>query len=84
MEKFIEELVAGDTFDLDGQKFIITSDFKKNGDRLCININNGNLRWIKSNYHITQISLYAMDNNNNFHPIKEIKSDATPQIPGIS
>lgn len=84
MEKFIEELVAGDTFDLDGQKFIITSDFKKNGDRLCIDLSSGNSRWFKPDLHIAHISLYAMDNNNNFHPIKEIKSDVSPKITGIS
>jgi hypothetical protein len=83
MEKFIEELNSGDFFELEDKRFIITSDFKKNGDRLCIEINNGNARWLKSSCHVDHIFLYAMDSNNNFTPIKEIKSDATPQTPGL-
>jgi hypothetical protein len=83
MEKFIEELGAGDIFEVENQRFVITSDFKKNGDRLCINLNTGNVRWFKSDSHVIHISLYAMDNNNNFHPIKEIKSDVSTKIQSI-
>ena len=83
MEKFIEELISGDCFEINNTRFILTSDFKKNGDRLCVDINNGNMRWLKSNDHIQHISLYVLDSNNNFHPIKEIKSDANTQIESI-
>jgi hypothetical protein len=83
MEKFIEELVAGDIFELEDQKFVITSDFKKNGERLCVNLHSGNVRWFKSDSHVIHINLYAMDSNNNFHPIKEIKSDVSTKNPSI-
>jgi hypothetical protein len=84
MIKFIEELESGDAFELDGKSFIITSDFKKNGDRLGIDINTGNSRWMKSDLTINHIILYAMDSNSNFMPIKEIKSDVPPQIKNVS
>ena len=83
MEKFIEELVPGDIFELENQNFVITSDFKKNGERLCVNLNNGNVRWFNSDSHVIHINLYAMDSNNNFHPIKEIKSDVSTKNQSI-
>lgn len=84
MEKFIEELDAGELFESGDQKFLITSDFKKNGDRLCVDLNNGNARWFKPNHHVVPINLYTMDNNNNFYPIKEIKSDVSNKVQNFS
>lgn len=84
MEKFIEELEAGDVFESDTNKFLVTSDFKKNGDRLCVNLISGNVRWFNPSHHINTISLYTMDNNNNFYPIKEIKSDVSITTKNIS
>jgi hypothetical protein len=83
MLKFIEELESGDALELEGRSFIITSDFKKNGDRLCIDIATGNSRWIKSDYPVNLINLYTVDSNSNFMPIKEIKSDVSPQIKNV-
>lgn len=84
MEKFIEELTAGDIFELENQRFVVTSDFKKNGERLCVNLNTGNVRWFKPDSHVIHVSLYAMDSDNNFHPIKEIKSDVSIKTQSIS
>jgi hypothetical protein len=84
MQKFIEELNCGDAFEFEDRRFLVTSDFKKNGDRLCIDINSGNSRWLKPDCHIDHISLYTMDKDNNFTPIKENKSDAPPQAANIS
>lgn len=84
MEKFIEELEAGDSFEFNDGKFLITSDFKKNGDRLCVNISDGSFRWFSPNHHVTNNYLYTMDNNNNFYPIRETKSDASTQNKNFS
>lgn len=83
MDKFIEELISGDFFETQTGRYILTSDFRKNGEKLCIDINTGHMRWFKPNDHIKSISLYAIDSNNNFHPIKEIKSDANSKIENI-
>lgn len=83
MDKFLEELEPGSFFEFDNKRFLLTSDFKKNGDKFCIDIDNGQARWIKPDAHIHYINLYAMDINNNFNPIKEIKSDVSSQIKGI-
>lgn len=84
MEKFIEELSIGDFFEVENKKYILTSDFKKNGDRLCVDIDNGSCRWMKPDCHANVLSLYTMDANNNFMPIKEIKSDVPNQVKDIS
>lgn len=79
MEKFIEELNSGDCFEIENKRFLLTSDYKKSGDRLAIDIANGNSRWFKSDCHVFVLSLYIMDSENNFMPIKEDKSDVPNQ-----
>jgi hypothetical protein len=83
MEKFIEELDSGDFFELENNRFILTSDYKKSGDRLAINTLNGNSRWFKSDCHVFVLDLYTMDSENNFMPIKEAKSDVPSQAKNL-
>jgi hypothetical protein len=83
MDKFIEELNSGDSFEIEGKRFLLTSDYKKNGLRLSIDMNNGSCRWFEADCHVSLISLYIMDSNSNFMPIKEIQSDVPPQIKNI-
>lgn len=83
MEKFVEELSFGDFFEFENKKYLLTSDFKRDGQRLCIDIDNGGARWLKPDCHINAISLYIMDANNNFMPLKEIKSDVPNQVKDI-
>ena len=83
MEKFIEELESGDCFEIENKRFILTSDYKKNGDRLAIDAANGNSRWLKSDCHVFVLTLYTMDSENNFMPIKEIKSDVPNQAKNL-
>jgi hypothetical protein len=83
MDKFIEELNSGDSFEAEGKRFLLTSDYKKNGSRMVIDIDNGACRWFESDCHVSLINLYIMDSNNNFMPIKEIQSDVPSQIKDI-
>ena len=83
MDKFIEELNSGDSFETEGKRFLLTSDYKKSGSRLAIDMNNGSCRWFEADCHVSLISLYIMDSNSNFMPIKEIQSDVPPQIKNI-
>jgi hypothetical protein len=77
MDKFLEEIDNGDLFILNNKKFLLSSDFRKNGDKLCIEIGTGNSKWLKPNSHIELLDLYSIDKNNNFMPIKERKSDVS-------
>ena len=84
MDKFIEELNSGDSFETEGKRFLLTSDYKKNGSRMLTDIDNGSCRWFEADCHVSLISLYIMDSNSNFMPIKEIQSDVPSQIKNIS
>lgn len=68
--KYIEELSPGDCFTMDNNTFILTSDFKSNGNKLCYSLMNGFPKWFSSQDVVTVSELYTLDDNNNTVPIK--------------
>jgi hypothetical protein len=76
--KYLEELKSGNCFALEDQKYITTIDHKKNGSRLCISLTDGSPRWLPSDTIVSYLSIYFLDNNNNFSPIIQI--DNVPSI----
>lgn len=68
--KYIEELHPGDTFELDNHKYVLSCDFKQNGDRNCINLFNGQSNWIGSSTIVNICPIYILDKENNIIPIK--------------
>jgi hypothetical protein len=72
MEKYIEELNNADCFTYLDKSYVVTCDFKKNGDRCCIDLTTGFLSWFKGNAIVNESSLYSIDKDNNFYPIKNI------------
>lgn len=82
--KYIEELNCGDCFTHNASHCVLTIDFKKNGDRLAINLNNGNPVWLKSNDMVSQIDIFTLDKDNNIVAIKERQKDAISQNSNIS
>lgn len=68
---YIEEIPSGRTFIFSNELFLITSDSKKDGSKLCISMQNGNSRWLKPNLVVKTVSLYYINNDNNFLPIYE-------------
>jgi len=75
MNKYIEELSNGDAFKFESEYFLLTSDFKKNGNRLGISLNEGFSRWFEGNLIIAPIQLYTMDIDNNIIPLKPTKKE---------
>jgi hypothetical protein len=71
--KFIEELSNGDTFKLLNEHFVLTTDFKKNGQRLCVNLSNGQSKWIESSSCVDISPIYSLDQNSNLVQMKEYK-----------
>jgi hypothetical protein len=69
--QYLEELVAGDCFEAEIGSFIVTTDFKKNGQRLCINLKSGISRWLESNHLIEKLDIFKLDKENNIIAIKE-------------
>lgn len=75
--KYIEELQIGDTFTFNNELFILTADFKANGDKNCISLNTGCSRWLSSQ-DITEVCpIYTLDKDNTIIPVKQTKKDAT-------
>lgn len=68
--KYIEELSAGDAFLLNDNTYVLTSDFKNNGDKYCIGLKDGFPRWFRSNEVVEHILLYTTDKENTIIPIK--------------
>jgi hypothetical protein len=77
MDLYLEELVSGESFVYNKDPYIMTQDFKKNGNRLCISLTDGTSRWLSANEMISKISIYIMDNDNNFMPLKTENSKPT-------
>jgi hypothetical protein len=77
--KYIEEINCGDCFEYQNQYYVLTQDFKKNGQKLCINLINGFGHWFKSDLIVDSIDLFRLDADNNVIAIKERKkTDVTP------
>lgn len=68
--KYLEELSVGESFQLNNEIFILTSDFKKNGEKSCVNLSNGLFRWITSNTIVEICPTYILDKDNNIIAIK--------------
>jgi hypothetical protein len=75
MTNFVEELTAGDCFQLMEDIFILTSDFKKDGSRLCINLRDGLSRWVKADTITTRIGIFYTDKDGNIIALKELNKN---------
>jgi hypothetical protein len=73
--KYLEELETGDSFELNGDYYIVTTDFKKNGQKLCIDLTSGVGQWLKPEDSIETIDLFTFDKDSNMMPIKERKKE---------
>lgn len=71
--KYIEELECGDTFSLKDKMYVLTSDFRSDGKRLCYSLNTGFASWIDNNTIIEHNPIYILDKDNNTIPIKITK-----------
>jgi len=69
--KYIEETEIGECFSLDKNYYIVTSDFKKNGSKLCINLKTGFGLWVSSDSMIDTTDIFTLDKDSNIIAIKE-------------
>lgn len=82
--KFIEELDCGDAFIHNSIYYVLSSDYKKNNDKLCFSLIDGNSRWFKANEIVDKTPLFIMDADNNIIAIKESKKDVVNQTQDFS
>lgn len=69
--KYIEELECGDTFSYKDMMYLLTSDFKSNGNKLCYSLSNGFPIWLSSETIVNHEPIYFV-NNSNIIPIKPV------------
>lgn len=76
--KYLEELDCGECFEYNSAHFILTHDFKKNGDKLCIRLDTGFNQWLKSDSMVKITDIFTMDKDNNIIAIRErVKDNVT-------
>lgn len=73
--KYIEELNSGECFQIDNNFFLLTSDYKKNGKRLCYSMLDGSPRWFDSNFGVNLEPTYILDKDNNVIAIRPTKNE---------
>lgn len=75
--KYIEELENGDSFSHKDRLYLLTSDYKKNGQRLSYDLKSGLPFWFNPQDMVDNTPIYKLDTNNNIIPIKPTpKADA--------
>jgi hypothetical protein len=74
--KRIEDLESGDTFELDGNFYVLSRDYKKNGDRNCVCLETGNSKWIDSEQFVTHNPIYYLDQDNNIVALKPMEKSS--------
>ena len=72
--KYIEELKPGEAFVFENFMYILTSDFKRSGDRLAINVQTGFPKWFALSVIVNKTDLYMLVDSN-FTPIKPRSKD---------
>ncbi len=82
--KYVEEIQYGDCFNYENKYFILTADFKKNGDRLAVCLSDGTSKWIQSNDIIQPIDVFTLDKDNNIIAMKEREKNAATTNTNIS
>lgn len=82
--KYIEELVNGNCFIFDEDVYLLTSDFKKNGQKLAYNMSNGTPRWMNSQTIVEATQIYTLDKENNIVPVVKEYAKVLPQNTNLS
>lgn len=73
--KYLEELNSGDGILLNSEYYVISSDFKNDGSRMCISLKTGFCRYIKADTIVSHVPLYALDSDSNIIPIKRVEKE---------
>lgn len=73
--KHLEELEHGQCFRYQNRHYILTADFKGNGDKNCIDLNTGNNKWLGSSSIVDDVDIYMLDKDNAIMPLRERKNE---------
>jgi hypothetical protein len=82
---YLEELDSGDCFTYNDLVYVVSKDFKSNGNRSCLSLVDGSSRWLEPNTMIDKTQIFTMDKDSNIIAIKESKkADVSNQSQNIS
>lgn len=73
--KYLEELAIGDCFEYKDSYYILSSDFKSNGQKMCLSLINGFANWFNGEIIVNIADIFTLDKNSNIIAIKERKKD---------
>jgi hypothetical protein len=68
--KYLEEMLPGDGIYINSEYFVVSADYKSNGDRMCVSLTTGFCRYLKSDAIVEPSPLYSLDKETNIIPIK--------------
>lgn len=68
--KYLEELSGGDCFEYNGYNYILSKDFKTNGDKMCIGMVDGFQKWLSPKSIVSHVELFTVDKDNNIVAFK--------------
>ena len=69
--KYIEELDTGECFEFNKDLYIVSTDYKKNRDRSCVNLSTGFVKWINASTIVQESPIYTLDEENNVIPLRK-------------
>lgn len=73
--KYLEELNPGDCILWNTEYYVLSSDFKTDGSRMCISLKTGFCRYIKSDTIVSNAPLYTLDTESNIIPIRPVEKE---------
>lgn len=76
--KYIEEIVPGDLFEINGQKYVLSADYRKTKNsikKMAISIDSGMSNWFDSNTIVNIVDLYFRDKEGHILLLKEHKDE---------
>lgn len=69
--RYLEEIEIGTCVSINNDYFIVTPDFKSNGNRMLISLVNGSSRWFGPSVMADTIEIFTFDKDTNILPIKQ-------------
>lgn len=73
--KYLEEIATGESFSFDQSNYIVSSDYKRNGDRMCVNLKTGFCKWLSANTVVDACPIYVLDENNNILAVRPTEKE---------
>lgn len=69
--KYLEELSGGDCFEHSNIYYVLSKDFKGNGDIMCLSLSDGFSRWLSPSLIVNPVELLTTDNDKNIIALKK-------------